>query len=445
MYCKNSSFLVLGMQKSGYGATSLLLLEGAKVYMYDDNQSETVKKNMAELESKGAKICTQPLIQLEYVDVLVLSPSIPIDHEIAVRARELKKRIIGEFELASLFTNNLCVAVTGTNGKTTTCSLLEHVLSKVFSDVMLVGNVGIPFSSKVVSDQKNRVYIAEVSSFQLETINRFTPHVACILNVTPDHLTRHYNMENYLFLKSKLILNLRESEFAVLNYDDVLVSSLSKKTRAKVVWFSLNEKIDGAYKDGDFLYYKDELIISVNEINISGNHNIENVLCAICVLKILGIQNEDIVNGIKDFSGVKHRIQKVKTVNGVTFFNDSKSTNPDSCISAINSMSNKTILIMGGYDKGLDYESVMRQIKKSKTVEKVVLTGQSANSMFKDATRCGLSEVYVVKDFDIAVKVAYNLAGDGYSVLLSPATSSFDIFSSYEERGDKFIEIVNAL
>ena len=445
MYLKNMSFLILGMQKSGICATNFLLSQGAKVFVYDDGISESVKKNLKEAELKGAKLCSEPIFQIEYVDVLVLSPAVPVDHKVAIRAKELNKRIIGEFELASNYTTNLVIAVTGTNGKTTTCSLIDYALNKSGYSSTLVGNVGIPFSSKILESKAEDIFVAEVSSFQLETINRFSPHIACILNVTPDHLNRHYNMENYVYLKSKLLINLRESEFAVLNFDDELVKQMAQKTRAKVVWFSLKGKVDGAYLEDDFIYYKGEIITSVKDIHITGSHNVENALASICVLKLLGLPNNAILESLKTFTGVKHRVQKIRTLNGVTYYNDSKSTNADSCKRAVESVKEPTILIMGGFDKGLNYESLMKDIKQNNLIKKIIFTGQSAKSMYAYAVNAGIEDLSVVKDFSLAVTLASNMAKSGYSVLLSPATSSFDEFGSFEERGDKFIEIVENL
>ena len=445
MYLKNMSFLVLGMQKSGICATNFLLSQGAKVFVYDDGISESVKKNLKEAELKGAKLCSEPIFQIEYVDVLVLSPAVPVDHKVAIRAKELNKRIIGEFELASNYTTNLVVAVTGTNGKTTTCSLIDYALNKSGYSSTLVGNVGIPFSSKILESKAEDIFVAEVSSFQLETINRFAPHIACVLNVTPDHLNRHYNMENYVYLKSKLLINLRESEFAVLNFDDELVKQMAQKTRAKVVWFSLKGKVDGAYLEDDFIYYKGEIITSVKDIHIIGSHNVENALASICVLKLLGLTNNAILENLKTFTGVKHRVQKIRTLNGVTYYNDSKSTNADSCKRAVESVKEPTILIMGGFDKGLNYESLMKDIKQNNLIKKIIFTGQSAKSMYAYAVNAGIEDLSVVKDFSLAVTLASNMAKSGYSVLLSPATSSFDEFGSFEERGDKLIEIVENL
>lgn len=435
----------MGMQKSGVSATALILKHGGSVTVYDEQQADFVIKNLKNAELLGAKITYDPMSEIENSDVLVLSPGVPVDNPVAVKARELKKRITGEFELASGFTTDSVIAITGTNGKTTTCSLVSHVLSYAGIKNQLVGNIGIPFSDKCEKGVQEGFFVAEVSSFQLETVARFTPYISCILNVTPDHLTRHYNMDNYVFLKSKLLLNLKESEFAVLNYDDEITRSLSEKTRGKTVWFSLKEECDGGYLSGGDLFFKGEKIMNASEIPVGGAHNLENTLAAICILKLAGLENALISGGVKTFKGVKHRLQEVKTVGGVTFINDSKSTNPDSLVKAVEAMKKPTVLIVGGYDKGLSYKICMAAIKESPFIKKVVATGQNGNAMLIEAVNSGVTDVSSVRDFTLAVKVAYSLAGNGWNVLLSPATSSFDEFSGYEERGDKFIEIVNTL
>lgn len=445
MYIKLSSFLVVGLKRSGYSITKVLLERKAEVYVYDSSSEEYVEKNKIELQKLNAKITVDPIETLNYVDVLVLSPGVPIDSEISITARKLNKRIIGEMELASYLINAPIVAITGTNGKTTVCSILSHVLNSSNEDNVLVGNIGTPLSSKINEINENTLVITEVSSFQLETTSRFCPHIACILNITPDHLDRHYNMQNYIFLKGKLLSNLKESEFAVLNYDNESVRVLSNNTRANVVWFSKNKKIDGAYLENGEIFFNDEQIFSVNEINLLGIHNVENVLACVAVLKLLGITNEEIKLGVSTFTGVKHRIQHVKTVGGVDFYNDSKSTNPDATIKAVNSMQSPTVLIMGGYEKGLDYGEVMKAVSTSPNIENLILTGKSANKMYETAVKNNVKRVNVVSDFNATVKLAYALSKNGGAVLFSPATSSFDKFSNYEERGDRFIEAVNEL
>ena len=445
MYIKLTSFLVVGLKRSGFSIAKLLLSKGADVCVYDPSSDKNVEENKRELVLLNAKVVKEPLEVLKNIDVLVLSPGVPIDSEIPITARRLKKRIIGELELASYFISSPIVAVTGTNGKTTVCSILSHVLDKIKSENLLVGNVGTPLSSKLNEMNENTLLITEVSSFQLETTSRFCPHIACILNITPDHLDRHYNMQNYIFLKGKLLSNLKESEYAVLNYDDENVRVLSKNTRANVVWFSKEYKVDGAYLENGDIYFNEELILSADEINLPGRHNLENVLACVAILKLLGVNNSEIKDNVLSFNGVKHRIEEVKNINGITFYNDSKSTNPDATIKAINSMQNPTVLIMGGFDKGLDYNLVMKTVADSKLVKELILTGDSAKKMYETAVLNNVKRVSVVPDFTSSIKLAYLECESGDSVLFSPSTSSFDIFTSYEERGDKFIEIVNGL
>lgn len=445
MYIKLTSFLVVGLKNSGYSISKLLLNKGAEVYIYDNVLEGFTKKNALELEGLNAKITYNPLETLNLVDVLVLSPGVPIDNEIAIEARRLNKRIIGELELSSYFITAPIIAVTGTNGKTTVCSMLSQILDSVNEENFLLGNIGTPLSSKVNEITNDSIVITEVSSFQLETVSRFCPHISCILNIAPDHLERHYNMENYVFLKSKLIQNLKESEFAVLNYDDENVKSIHNNTKGKVIWFSKTQKVNGAYLEGENLIFNDEVVINTSQINLIGKHNIENVLAVITILKLIGLENSEICSGINSFKGIKHRIEEVKTVNDVTFYNDSKSTNPDSTIKAINSINVPTVLIMGGYEKGLDYSSVMNEVNNSQNITNIVFTGMSAKNMYDTAINCGVKNANIVTDFNSCIKFAYMLAKKGGAVLFSPSTSSFDIFSSYEERGEKFIEAVNQL
>ncbi len=444
MYAKLSSFLVVGMKKSGFSVAKLLLEKGATVYVYDDAENKQTYENISEVVSLGGVKAIDIDKTLNDIDVLVLSPGVPVDNEIAVKARGLKKRIIGEMELSSYFITNPLVAVTGTNGKTTVCSMVSHVLDTINQNNLLVGNVGTPISSVVNEFKNDAIGVVEVSSFQLETATRFAPHIACILNVTPDHLDRHYNMENYLFLKRKIIMNLRESEYAVLNYDDENVKNSAEKTRGRIVWFSYQNKVADCFVDNGVIIYNNEEVLKLTDIPLDGLHNVYNTLAVICILKLLGLTIEQIKYGIITFKGVKHRIQEVAEINGVTFYNDSKSTNPDSCLKAVESMNAPTILIMGGYDKGFDYNDLFNEIKKLTNVKSIVFTGASASVMFHTALKTGLTELSVITEFDLAIKVAKDLAKTGYNVLFSPATSSFDLFNGYEERGDKFIEVVNS-
>ncbi len=443
MYAKLSTFLVLGVASSGVSVSKLLISKGAKVYVYDNSTSEKILKNINELVSIGCVIAENVNEILDIIDVLVLSPGVSVLNEIVVNAKNKGIRIIGELELASYFLLNPIVAVTGTNGKTTTCSLINHALSVNGVSSKLLGNVGTPLSS-VVGCSNDDVLVVEVSSFQLETTCRFTPHIACILNITSDHLDRHFTIENYVFLKSKLILALKESEYAILNYDDLQVRELHTKTKAKVIWISQKEKVDGVYLFDDKIYVGSEEIIGIDKLTIKGSHNVENALFSVATLKLLGLSTNEIIKGLTTFKGVKHRIEQVSKVNGITFYNDSKATNPDATIKAIKSFNNDLVVILGGYDKGLDYSNMFYEISTLTYVKHLILTGQNAIKMFETAKSQRLKNVVLASSFNTAINIAYLLSKDGYSVLLSPATSSFDEFSSYEERGERFIEIATS-
>ena len=446
MYLKKEKCLIVGVSKSGFSACCFLLERGARCFVYDDAETEAVKSALKDLFEKGATVVYKSEINelLGEITMVVLSPGVAIDHDIPVRARKLGKRIIGEFELASEFCLSPVIAVTGTNGKTTTCTMIDDVLKSGGVKSVLCGNVGTPLSSVLDKLSDDSVAVAEVSSFQLETVARFTPHIAVVTNITPDHLSRHYNMENYIYLKSKLLSNLRESEYAVLNYDDKTVRNFSEKTKGKVVYFSAETEVNGAYVSDGAIFYKGKRLAELSSLPVSGEHNVLNLLAAVCVAEIMGMSDEAIFEGIRGFKGVKHRIQYVKTVMGIDYYNDSKATNADASEKAIDAMKKPVVLILGGKDKGLDFDSLFVKIKNSQ-VKSVVLTGESAPRLYNAAQKAGCENVFVASDFEIAVRLASFIAKSGDAVLLSPACSSYDRFSSVEERGDEFIRIVEAL
>mgnify|MGYP005761270241 CR=1 FL=1 len=444
MYLEKTVFLIVGVSRSGTGITELLLKRGAKCYVYDDNENDRVKATMSELEDKGAVIVgkSEVFALLRKIDIVVLSPGVAIDHEIPLSAKKLGKKVTGELELASEFCLSSIIAVTGTNGKTTTCTMIKTVLDGAGIKSELCGNIGTPLSTVIDKLTPETVVVAEVSSFQLETVRSFTPHIAVITNITPDHLSRHYNMENYVFVKSKILLNLTESEYAVLSYDDQTVRSLSEKTRGKVVYFSLKEEVNGAYVSEEKIFYKGKYIIDIADLPVSGEHNVYNVLACVCVAMIMGVDVETLVTSLKSFKGVKHRIQFVRNVDGVDYYNDSKATNIDATIKAVASMTKPTVLIVGGKDKGLDFDKLFEGIDGSE-VKAVVATGESEYRIVESAKKTGYKNISMTPDFNVAVCLAKKLAKAGETVLLSPACSSFDSFTDFEQRGDTFINLVD--
>ncbi len=445
MYLKKTVFLVVGASKSGIGITELLLKRGAKCYVYDDGESDRVKENVAFLVDKGAIATdkTEVFSLLRKIDAVVLSPGVAIDHEIPLAAKKLGKRITGELELASTFCPSPIIAVTGTNGKTTTCAMIDAVLKSAGISDKLCGNVGTPLSAVADDLTPDDVAVVEASSFQLETVRTFAPHVAVITNITPDHLSRHYNMDNYVFVKSKILSNLTETEYAVLCYDDPIVRSLDEKTRGKVVYFSVKEEVNGAYVSEGKIFYKGKYVADLSDLPISGIHNVYDALACLCVAIIMGVDKDDVVEAFKNFKGVKHRIQFVRNVNGVDFYNDSKATNVDATVKAVAAMSKPTILILGGKDKGLDFTPLFEGIKGSK-VKAIVATGESAFRIAECAKKCEFGEVSMTGDFNLAFYLAKKMAERGDAVLLSPACSSFDAFTDFEQRGDAFIKLVES-
>ncbi len=446
MYLKKQKFLIVGISKSGFSATKYALSRGAECYIYEELKNPKIEASMTELTKIGAKALNPESVyqKLNDIDVLVLSPGVPINHPVAVRAKQQSKRIIGELEFGFLQFSPTVLAITGTNGKTTTATLVDVMLREGGLTTQLVGNVGVPITSVLSETDRNTVCITEVSSFQLESVNAFCPHIACITNIAPDHLERHYNMENYIFLKKRIFKNQRESEYTVLNYDDEIVRGFATETKGKVVWFSILERVDGAYRTGGKLYYKDEYIISESEMMLNGEHNVANVLLAIVYAKLMGVNTQAIVTALKTFRGVKHRVELVCEKNGVSYYNDSKSTNTASAISAIGAMKKPTVLILGGSEKGEEYYDLFSKIKESPITE-VILTGASRYNMLQQAGKTGYTNLTVTANFLNAIKIASTFAKEGDNVLFSPACASFDSFSSFEERGEAFIKAVKEL
>ena len=444
MYLKRQVFFVLGLSKSGRAATEFLLSEKAVTYIYDDISSDRVEQTATALVDLGARrVKKEDLPRMtEICDALVLSPGIPIDHPIAVAFKRNHRAVIGETELAARYMRCPMIAVTGTNGKTTTVSMLAQTLERGGLSAKACGNIGSPMIDYcTLSD--NAVAVAEISSFQLETIQSIRPHIAMILNITEDHLNRHYNMENYVFLKGKLLKNCTETEYAVLNYDDPIVRGFAEKTKANVLYFSVKERVSGAYYEEGNLYFGKEKILSASDLPIGGLHNVQNALAVIVAAKIMGIKNVDIVAALTDFKGIKHRVETVDTINGITFIDDSKGTNVDATLKAVEAMKADTVLLLGGKNKGYDYGKLFSFLPKTKVVH-AVLYGENRFALLKAAREYNFEKITVCDGFDFAVQVAALKATSGQTVLLSPASASFDQFANYEERGDKFVEIVRS-
>lgn len=445
--------VVVGTGVSGMGAVKLLSETSADITLYDGND----KADRDEILKKIPDDCDLRLIigempdeVVKETDLLVISPGVPIDSDIVKLFEKENVPVWGEIELAYNFEKGTVFAITGTNGKTTTTTLVGEIMKKYNNQTFVVGNIGNSYTSEVLKTTKDSYTVAEISSFQLETIREFAPKGSAILNITPDHLNRHYTMENYAAVKESITKNqwkVREDDYCVLNYDDKVLREFGK-TIKNPVYFSRKEKPSkGAYLDGRIIRYfdgkNDYEVMSVDDMHLFGNHNYENVMAAIAMTIEAGVPLNIIINVIKDFMGVEHRIEYVRDKNGVTYYNDSKGTNPDSSIKALEAMSRPTILIAGGYDKHSEFDEFIEAFDNK--VKLMVLLGQTADKIEETAVRHGFTNIIKTDSLEKAVKICAENAVSGDVVLLSPACASWGMFKNYEERGKFFKEYVNSL
>jgi UDP-N-acetylmuramoylalanine--D-glutamate ligase len=378
---------------------------------------------------------------LEGADLIVVSPGVHLDIPILKTARKRNIPIIGEIELAFTFLKKPVIAVTGTNGKTTTTALIGKILRDHGYKTAVAGNIGFPLIS--VDDPKLDLIVAEISSYQLETVRDFKPWISIILNITEDHLTRHKTMEAYSKAKAAIFKNQDKNDFLILNFDDNRVMNLARAAKCRKVLFSRKKDMkDGACLKNGYICYKNKKICAIDEIRIKGEHNIENCLAAVSAAMLCKVSPASIRRTLMSFKGVEHRIEFVKRTRGVSFYNDSKGTNPDSTIVAIRALypAHKIVLILGGRDKMTDLTIMCDEIKKH--VKDVVLIGEAKDRIRQNLVRAGFKKIYEAAGFKEAVKRSYMLAGQGDAVLLSPACASFDMFSNFEERGKVFKKIV---
>ena len=451
MYLDDKNVLVVGTGISGIAAAELLIEQKIETALFDGNKELDVEK----LYAKSEVLRQIPLLlgdlteeQASQFDVAVLSPGVPTDLPMVNMMREKGITIWGEIELAYYFSKGRIVAITGTNGKTTTTALTGEIMSNYFSDVKVVGNIGIPYTSVALDTTEETITVAEISSFQLETIQEFKPVVSAILNITPDHLNRHHTMENYIRAKEDITSNQTKEEVCVLNYEDEVLREFAVTCPAKVIFFSSKRKLtDGFYYADKEIYYAhdgiEELVIHVDELNILGEHNYENVMAACAMATSVGVPMESIREVLRRFQAVEHRIEYVTEKRGVRFYNDSKGTNPDAAIKAIKAMNRPTYLIGGGYDKASEYDEWVESFDGK--VKELVLIGQTASKIEACAHKHGFMNTVIFETFEEAIRYCYERSVSGDAVLLSPACASWGMFANYEERGRIFKEIVRGL
>lgn len=443
--------LVAGTGKSGISATKLLTKHHIQVYLFDENTNRNIEeiiKNFSDPALVTVVLGELPKDILDSVDMMVISPGIPVDAPFVRKVREHGIAIWSEIELAYFFEKGKIAAITGTNGKTTTTSLVGEIMKAWNPKTFVVGNIGIPYTELCDSTDEGSITVAEISSFQLETAIDFHPRVSAILNLTPDHLNRHYTFENYGNVKLSISKNQTSDDVIVLNYDDVHTREMGTKVNARVVYFSRIEKLaQGVYvEDGEIVLSDSDIkhtVLALKDLKLLGSHNVENVLAAVGIAYYMGVPVDIIRQVVTAFQAVEHRIEYVKTVRGVAYYNDSKGTNPDAAIKGIQAMTTTTYLIGGGYDKGSTFDEWIEAFDDK--VKCLVLIGQTAELIAETARRHGFTDIVMKDDLKEAVEYCYQHAAPNDAVLLSPACASWGMFDNYEQRGRMFKEYVHNL
>jgi UDP-N-acetylmuramoylalanine--D-glutamate ligase len=439
--------LVVGLGKSGVASALFMKAHGARVTVSDTKSGDELRNEIPVLLDHGITVETGGHGERTFrgQDLIVVSPGVPVDAPPLVQARSLGETVIGEVELAAQFLPGPMVAITGSNGKTTTTTLTGEIIAASGFPVLVGGNIGTPAISLAERAKPETVIVLEISSFQLETIQTFRPKIAVILNVTPDHLDRHRTFEIYTDAKARIFENQQGSDFAVLNADDPTCVAMGERTRAQVFWFSRHKEVQqGAWvRDGNIVFRDgsgQREILQVSDIPLKGAHNLENVLAAVCGAALMGCAPEKIRQAVHAFKAVEHRLEFVATVNGVDYYNDSKATNVDATIKALESFPANIHLILGGKDKGSDY-TVLNDLIRQR-VKRIYTIGAAAA---KIESQVKGAEVVHAETLESAIRKASAAAKPGDVVLLAPACASFDQFKSYEHRGRMFKEIVGGL
>ncbi len=454
----SEKILVIGAARSGV-AVSKFLMDCGKAVILTDNRPEDVvlaefpqvRETLAELEVKGIETVFGRQIDtkvINEIDRVVTSPGVPLTIPIIAEAYRCGVPVIGEAELAYCMTKAPFVAITGTNGKTTTTTLTGEIFKNSGRKTYTVGNIGDPISNYVMEATPEDVFVTEISAFQLETINKFRPVASAILNLSPDHMDRYGTMENYIAAKARIFENQRGEDFLVLNADDEQVCELGRQAQCRKYYFSLDKKVaQGAYAmDGGIFINDNESVIPIcriEEMGIKGPHNVQNALAATVLAYFMGVDVVSITETLKSFGGVEHRQEFVATIDGVDYINDSKGTNTNAAIVALNAMTKPVILIAGGYDKKEDYSEFIEVVRKK--VKRMVLVGATASQIEETAEGQGYYSTVRVGDYDEAVKVASECAAPGDVVLLSPACASWDMFDNFEIRGQVFKDLVKRI
>lgn len=448
---KDIKVLIVGMGNSGQAAVQAMVKLGADISVQDSKTEDNMDPQLLTFLKENNIKCYLGEIpeDMAAFDMLIVSPGVPLELAFIKEAKEAGAEIIGELEVAYRNGNGNYVAITGTNGKTTTTTLVGEIYKASGRTTYVVGNIGVAVISKSLTAEEDSWLVTECSSFQLESIKDFKPQVSAILNLTPDHLDRHKTMENYGKAKAQIFANQDPDQYCVVNYDDKECYDLAKECKAKVVPFSRLEELSfGAFVKDGCIVIKDGSgkqieICRVDELKIPGAHNLENALAACAVAYFGGIDKNVIAEVMRSFAGVEHRIELCDTINGIRFVNDSKGTNPDAAIKAIEAMKENIILIAGGYDKNSTYDEFVAAFEGR--VKALLLLGKTATKIKEAAEKAGFTNSTILEDMESCVAEAYRIAKPGDVVLLSPACASWDMYTSFEHRGRHFKDCVKAL
>jgi UDP-N-acetylmuramoyl-L-alanine--D-glutamate ligase len=447
--------MVAGMGKSGISAAELILNIGGRVLLYDSNETLDCETLLSKFDEESVKNINVKLGKLNEDDIrdiriCVMSPGISLETDFVKLLMDNRVQLWSEIQLAYFVAKGRLMAITGTNGKTTTTALLGEIMKRKYENCFVAGNIGIPYTQVALHTDDKSMTVLEVSSFQLETIIDFKPNVSAILNITPDHLNRHHTFENYSAIKKEICMNQTAQDYCILNYDDEQLREFgdSGECKAKVVFFSVKNKLkEGVYIEDNKVYYsnisKTVEVLSLANVQLLGKHNHENICAAVAMAFVEGVGVDDIREACYEFKAVEHRVEFVKERYGVKYYNDSKATNPDAAIQGLNAMPGPTILIAGGYDKQSEYDEWAKLFKGK--LKYLVLIGSTRDKIAECAKKYGFNNIMYAETLQEAVRVCDSYADRGDYVLLSPACASWGMFDNYEQRGDIFKSCVQAL
>lgn len=450
MSLENKNVLVIGLGVTGLSAVKALESLGADISIYDSKTKEELRTFIDGIDNIKTNLYLEGSYpDMDKIDLILKSPGVPPNMDILIEAKNKEIQIITDIELYyRLKSGKNILAITGTNGKTTTTKLTGEIFNKAGKKAYTVGNIGVGILDILSNSQEEDMVIVEASSYQLEHTIDFKPHIGVIINITPDHLDWHEGFENYINAKKKILINQDSSDYTILNYDDKILRSMGKDLRSNLIWFSVEEKLDqGAFIEDGWIVYREEdetkRIMSLDKIQIPGKHNLENILAAFSIAYIMGLDIEEISKAIEEFKGVEHRIEYVDKKKEIFFYNDSKGTNPDSTIKAIEALDRDIILIAGGYDKGSEYNELISSFKGR--VKELVLLGQTREKIRDAALNNDYRNLHLVDNMKEAVQLSYKLGEEGDKILLSPACASWGMYPNFEERGKDFKKIVKDL